>query len=100
MNTTRFGPLPAELVARSAPTELDQDTDTHLKGVAHDFSARLLGGVCGIAGAFTVLDDLAAFLRHILAPATAETTVGFGAEWIAQSLTIQTGDLDPACGLL
>ncbi|MGW1464544.1 serine hydrolase domain-containing protein [Streptomyces sp. NPDC002308] len=99
MNTTRFGPLPAELVARSAPTELDQDTDTHLKGVAHDFSARLLGGVCGIAGAFTVVDDLAVFLRHMLAPATADTTVRFGADWTARSLTVQTGSLEPARGL-
>lgn len=51
MNTTCFGPLSAELGARSAPPELDQDTDTHLKGVAHDFSARLLGVVCGITSA-------------------------------------------------
>ena len=56
MTSTRFGPLPAEIAARSAPTELDQDSDTHLKGVAHDFSARLLGGVCGIAGAFTIMN--------------------------------------------
>ncbi|MGW2836844.1 serine hydrolase domain-containing protein [Streptomyces sp. NPDC001493] len=100
MDTTRFGPLSPELVARSAPTELDPpDTDTHLKGTAHDFSARLLGGVCGIAGAFTVLDDLAAFLHHMLAPATNGTTVGFGPDWAAQSLTHQTGGLEPARGL-
>ncbi|MFE9850611.1 serine hydrolase domain-containing protein [Streptomyces sp. NPDC005576] len=100
MNTTRFGPLPAELAARSAPTELDQDTDTHLKGVAHDFSARLLGGVCGIAGAFTVVDDLAAFLRHMLAPATAASSAaGLGADWTTQSLTILTGGLESARGL-
>lgn len=99
MNTTRFGPLPTELVARSAPTELDQDTDTHLKGVAHDFSARLLGGVCGIAGAFTVAEDLAGFLRHMLTPATAGSAVGFGSDWTAQSLAIQTSGLEPARGL-
>ncbi|WP_328720407.1 beta-lactamase family protein [Streptomyces sp. NBC_00247] len=99
MNTTRFGPLPAELVARSAPTELEQDTDTHLKGVAHDFSARLLGGVCGIAGAFTVLDDLAGFLRHMLDPATSGPAVGFSPVWTTQSLTIQTGGHEPARGL-
>ncbi|MGW0854885.1 serine hydrolase domain-containing protein [Streptomyces sp. NPDC002690] len=99
MNTTRFGPLPAELVARSAPTELDQDTDTHLKGTAHDFSARLLGGVCGIAGAFTVVEDLAGFLRHMLDPASSGCTVSFGAGWIARSLTVQTESLEPARGL-
>lgn len=99
MNTTRFGPLPAEIAARCAPTELDQDTDSHLKGVAHDFSARLLGGVCGIAGAFTVLDDLAIFLRYILDPTTAGSPAGFGPDWSAQSLTVQTGGLEPARGL-
>ncbi len=51
MTRTRFGPLPPELAARCAPTELDEDTGRHLKGTAHDFSARLLDGVCGIAGA-------------------------------------------------
>ncbi|WP_411146357.1 serine hydrolase domain-containing protein [Streptomyces sp. x-80] len=99
MTSTRFGPLPGHLAARCAPTELDQDTDTHLKGVAHDFSARLLGGVCGIAGTFTVLDDLSLFLRYMLEPATAAAEAGFGAEWTAYSLTVQTGGLQPARGL-
>ncbi|MFF4793621.1 serine hydrolase domain-containing protein [Streptomyces sp. NPDC001276] len=99
MNSTRFGPLPAEIITRCAPTELDQDTDTHLKGVAHDFSARLLDGVCGIAGVFTVLDDLVAFLRYMLAPATSHLRAGFGSRWIIRSLAIQTGGLQPARGL-
>ncbi|MFD8219240.1 serine hydrolase domain-containing protein [Streptomyces sp. NPDC059697] len=99
MTSTRFGPLPAEIAARCAPTELDQDTDTHLKGVAHDFSARLLGGVCGIAGAFTVLDDLAVFLRYMLDASAAPAQAGFGAEWTAYSLTVQTDGLEPARGL-
>ena len=99
MTSTRFGPLPAEIAARCAPTELDQDTDTHLKGTAHDFSARLLGGVCGIAGVFTVLDDLAALLRYMLDGSTSNTSAGFTSEWTACSLTIQTGGLQPARGL-
>ena len=99
MYSTRFGPLPDEITARCAPTELDQDTDTHLKGTAHDFSARLLGGVCGIAGVFTVLDDLVAFLRYMLAPAASRPSAGFGSKWTACSLTIQTGELQPARGL-
>ncbi|WP_073949324.1 serine hydrolase domain-containing protein [Streptomyces kebangsaanensis] len=99
MHTTRFGPLPDEIAARCAPTELDQDTDTHLKGTAHDFSARLLGGVCGIAGAFTVLDDLAAFLRYMLDTSTAPERAGFGRAWTATSLTVQTGTLAPVRGL-
>ncbi|WKX72164.1 serine hydrolase [Streptomyces sp. XD-27] len=99
MNSTCFGPLPAEIAARCAPTELDQDTDTHLKGNAHDFSARLLGGVCGIAGAFTVLDDLTVFLRYMLDTAAAPGRAGFGPAWTTESLTIQTGTLEPARGL-
>ncbi|MFE2076534.1 MULTISPECIES: serine hydrolase domain-containing protein [Streptomyces] len=99
MTSTRFGPLPASLATRCAPTELDQDTDTHLKGVAHDFSARLLCGVCGIAGAFTVLDDLAVFLQYMLAPAASQLRAGFGIEWINGSLAIETGQLQPARGL-
>ncbi|MGW3488742.1 serine hydrolase domain-containing protein [Streptomyces sp. NPDC001054] len=99
MDSTRFGPLPADMSSRCAPTELDQDTGSHLKGTAHDFSARLLGGVCGISGVFTVIDDLAAFLRYMLAPATASTEAGFGAEWTAHSLTVQTGGLQPERGL-
>ncbi|MFC7866334.1 serine hydrolase domain-containing protein [Streptomyces murinus] len=99
MNSTRFGPLPDEITDRCAPTELDQDTDTHLKGIAHDFSARLLGGMCGIAGAFTVLDDLAVFLRYMVDTSTVPVPTGFGATWTAESLTVQTGALQPERGL-
>ncbi|MEU6441481.1 serine hydrolase domain-containing protein [Streptomyces sp. NPDC047046] len=99
MDSTRFGPLPADMSPRCAPTELDEATGSRLKGTAHDFSARLLGGVCGIAGVFTILDDVAAFLRYTLAPTTAPTKAGFGTEWIAQSLTVQTGNLEPERGL-
>jgi CubicO group peptidase (beta-lactamase class C family) len=99
MDFTRFGPLPAEIAAQCAPTELDQETDTHLKGVAHDFSARLLGGVCGIAGAFTALDDLAVFLRYMLDTSTSHGQAGFGPDWTRQSLTVQTGTLEPVRGL-
>ncbi|MFE2145446.1 serine hydrolase domain-containing protein [Streptomyces sp. NPDC059456] len=95
MTQTRFGSLPDAEAARCAPTEYDETTGTRLKGTAHDFSARLLDGVCGIAGTFSVLDDLALFLRHMLAPAQA----AFGPTWIKESLRIQTGDLTPARGL-
>jgi CubicO group peptidase (beta-lactamase class C family) len=57
MTETRFGPLPPGVAARCAPTELDEQAGVHLKGIAHDFSARLLGGVCGIAGVFSTLAD-------------------------------------------
>jgi len=95
MTETTFGPLTPETVARSAPTELDEETGLHLKGTAHDFSARLLGGVCGIAGVFSTATDLAAFARHMLKP----TQAAFGPTWIANSLRSHTGDLTPARGL-
>jgi len=98
MRATRFGPLPQALAQRAAPTELDQDTGVPLQGVAHDFSARLLGGVCGIAGVFSDLDDLGTFLRHLLDPATV-AGVGFGAGWTEESLAVHTGSLQPARGL-
>ncbi|MFF6885440.1 serine hydrolase domain-containing protein [Streptomyces sp. NPDC012421] len=95
MTETRFGPLPADAIVRCAPTELDEETGTHLKGTAHDFSARLLDGTCGIAGVFSTLADLTGFLRHMLAP----TQTAFGPTWIADSLRIRTGELSPARGL-
>lgn len=99
MAATRFGPLPAEAAARCAPTELDQDTDTHLRGVAHDFSARLLGGMCGIAGVFSAADDIALFLAHMLDTSAAPVRAGFGPAWTRESLTVQTGDMEPVRGL-
>ncbi|NEA60175.1 beta-lactamase family protein [Streptomyces sp. SID13666] len=99
MGQTQFGPLSQSIAARCAPTEYDPDVGAHLKGIAHDFSARLLGGVCGIAGVFSVLEDLSAFARYLLEPATAPAQPGFGRAWIERSLTVQTGDLQPARGL-
>jgi CubicO group peptidase (beta-lactamase class C family) len=96
MRETHYGPLPTALVARCAPTELDDETGTHLKGIAHDFSARLLGGVSGIAGAFSTLDDLTKLLRYLLDPDVAKTPPGFGPEWRRESLNIHTGGLEPA----
>ena len=95
MTETTFGPLTPETVSRSAPTELDDETGRHIKGTAHDFSARLLGGVCGIAGVFSTATDLAAFARHMLNPAQS----AFGPAWSADSLRIHTGTLTPARGL-
>ncbi|WP_433891361.1 serine hydrolase domain-containing protein [Streptomyces sp. CA-111067] len=94
MTETSFGPLSPEKVTRSAPTELDDETGRHLKGTAHDFSARLLGGVCGIAGAFTTAADLATFARHMLTP----TESAFGAGWVQESLRVHTGSLTPPRG--
>ncbi|WP_327067845.1 serine hydrolase domain-containing protein [Kitasatospora sp. NBC_01302] len=107
MHATRFGPLPAAAAARCAPTELDQASGEHWQGTVHDPSARLLGGVCGIAGVFSTADDLGVYLRHLLAPGAGRTTggragadrVGVGAAWTAESLRVQTGRLEPQRGL-
>ncbi|MEV5969872.1 serine hydrolase domain-containing protein [Streptomyces sp. NPDC051921] len=95
MTETRYGPLPAPLAARVAPTEYDEGTGAHLRGTVHDFSTRLLGGSCGIAGTFAPAGDLGRFLRHVLDP------VGppFGPAWVADSLRVRTGELAPARGL-
>ena len=97
MHATRFGPMPAELVGRCAPTEPARDTGIPWRGIVHDSSSRLLGGVCGIAGVFSTRDDLALFLRHLLDPA--DGAAAFGPDWIGRSLTVHTGDLRPARGL-
>jgi CubicO group peptidase (beta-lactamase class C family) len=49
MHTARYGPLSSEIAARCAPTELGQDTDTHLKGIAHDFSAPATPAAAGMS---------------------------------------------------
>ena len=104
MTATRYGPVPAELVERSAPTEFDDEAGAHVRGSVHDFSSRLLG-VCGISGTFSTAPDLGRFLRYLVNPeavgfgAVDVGAVGFGRRWIRESLRLHTGDLDPARGL-
>lgn len=95
MTETRYGPLPAAVAARCAPTEYDDLTGAHLKGTVHDFSTRLLGGACGIAGAFSTAGDLGRFLGYLLAPGAGPVGPG----WVAESLRIRTGELAPSRGL-
>ncbi|MGH3867014.1 MAG: serine hydrolase domain-containing protein [Pseudonocardiaceae bacterium] len=99
MTETRFGPLPPHLAARCAPTELEEQTGVHLKGIVHDFSARLLGGVCGIAGVFSTLVDTEKFLRYLLDPTVTSGAPSFGSGWVAESLQPHTGHLEPVRGL-
>jgi len=99
MTETRFGPLPADQTTRCAPTEYDEDTGQHLKGTAHDFSARLLDGVCGIAGTFSTLADLTRFARHLLGPSASHDKSAFDVAWVEESTQIQTRNLAPARGL-
>ncbi|WP_435971622.1 serine hydrolase domain-containing protein [Streptomyces sp. Qhu_M48] len=95
MTETRYGPLPAPVRERCAPTEYDEESGAPLKGTVHDFSARLLGGACGIAGVFTTAADTGRFLRHLLAPVPGT----FSADWTALSLRVHTGALVPPRGL-
>jgi uncharacterized protein YbbC (DUF1343 family)/CubicO group peptidase (beta-lactamase class C family) len=59
MRDSMFQP-PASLRGRIAPTE------TPLRGVVHDPTARNMGGVAGDAGLFSTADDLARFCEMML----------------------------------
>lgn len=99
MAATGYGPLaprPGQLVA---PTEYCEQAGAHLAGVAHDFSTRLLGGVCGISGLFSNVPDLQRFLRAMLAPQAGRHGDVFDADWVRASLTVRTGSLNPSRGL-
>ncbi|MGO9239888.1 MAG: exo-beta-N-acetylmuramidase NamZ domain-containing protein [Bryobacteraceae bacterium] len=63
MSETRFLPPPGWR-ARIAPTE--RENGTPLRGVVHDPTARMMGGVAGHAGLFTTADDLAKFAEMML----------------------------------
>ena len=52
MRDTMFLP-PASLRPRIAPTEVDSATGQPLRGVVHDHTLALMGGVAGHAGLFT-----------------------------------------------
>ena len=65
MTSTRFLP-PADWKPRIAPTERDERTGQMLRGVAHDPTARRMGGVAGDAGLFSTADDVAKFAQALL----------------------------------
>ncbi|MFB7619231.1 serine hydrolase domain-containing protein [Kitasatospora sp. NPDC056181] len=96
MTDTRYGPLGPAATARTAPTEYEETAGAALRGVVHDPSARLLGGVSGNAGAFSTARDLERFLAALLDP---PAELPWGGGWIAESLREQTGGLVPARGL-
>lgn len=95
MAATGYGPVAPRHGQLVAPTEFCEQAGAHLCGVVHDFSARLLGGVCGISGLFSNVPDLQRFLRAMLA----RHGEVFDAGWVRASLTVQTGDLQPSRGL-
>jgi uncharacterized protein YbbC (DUF1343 family)/CubicO group peptidase (beta-lactamase class C family) len=65
MNDTMFNP-PKSLLARIAPTEIDDDTGQPFRGVVHDPTARYMGGVAGHAGLFSDAADLSRFAQMML----------------------------------
>jgi uncharacterized protein YbbC (DUF1343 family)/CubicO group peptidase (beta-lactamase class C family) len=65
MNTTRFLP-PMSLLARTAPTQVNEKTGEVLRAVVHDPTARAMGGVAGHAGLFSTADDTAKFAQAML----------------------------------
>jgi CubicO group peptidase (beta-lactamase class C family) len=97
MAATGFGPLAAAQGKLVAPTEYCEQAGAHLAGVTHDFSTRLLGGVCGISGLFSNVPDLQRFLQAMLAPPRQGDVLD--ANWVRASLTVQTGALNPSRGL-
>lgn len=97
MAATGYGPLAPRHGQLVAPTEYCEQAGAHLAGVTHDFSTRLLGGVCGISGLFSNVPDLQRFLHEMLAPGLHGDVLD--ADWVRASLTVQTGMLTPSRGL-
>lgn len=71
----RFRP-PAQLHARTAPTEFDAWRGRLVRGEVHDENAHMLGGVAGHAGLFGTAPDVAAFARLVLRTFAMRTILG------------------------
>ena len=65
MTETMFVPHKSFL-GRIVPTEIDQNRGGLLRGVVHDHSAYVMGGVAGHAGVFTTARDIGRFCRSIM----------------------------------
>lgn len=77
MDDTRYlpaaGTWSTDLLARIAPTALDEDTPDlnpdygrPLRGTVHDPTARRMGGVAGSAGVFSTVHDVGLFAQALL----------------------------------
>jgi CubicO group peptidase (beta-lactamase class C family) len=100
MDSTRFGPLPPDVAARCPPTEFDPDTGTRIKGT---HTTRLLR-----PPPRRRMWHRRRLLHHrrpqrVPAVSPAARRLGgptrLGPDWINESLTIQTGQLESARGL-
>ncbi|MBI3415533.1 MAG: DUF1343 domain-containing protein [Verrucomicrobia bacterium] len=93
MSDTSFLPPTAKL-ARIAPTEVIDGKP--LRGVVHDPTARLMGGVAGHAGVFTTAADLARFARMFLNLGELEGVRVFKPETVKLMTSVQTPETIPA----
>jgi hypothetical protein len=91
LTDTGFLPPPAKL-ARTAPTE--QAAGQWLRGVVHDPSARMMGGVAGHAGLFLTAKDLARFCRLLLNGGTLDGVRILQPETVALMTRVQTDGSD------
>lgn len=64
MLATGYGPLPEELISRTAPTEFRNEQP--IRGVVHDPRAYRMGGTAGNAGLFSTASDLGLFAAMML----------------------------------
>lgn len=64
MDSTSFGPVTGEHLARTVPTATSKDGE-HV-GIVNDFQARELDGIAGNAGMFSTAEDLAIFGQMML----------------------------------
>jgi len=101
-----FGPLkmidtgylpPPEKLPRIAPTEVVDGKPW--RGVAHDPTARAMGGVAGHAGVFTTAADLARYARMLLNLGELDGVRVLRAESVKMMCSIQTPAGVPARGL-
>jgi uncharacterized protein YbbC (DUF1343 family)/CubicO group peptidase (beta-lactamase class C family) len=77
MTNSRFLP-PQSWFQRIAPTQKDERSGLMLRGLVHDPTARVMGGVAGHAGLFSTADDTAKFAQALLkggAPVWSRLTV-------------------------
>ena len=77
MTNSRFLP-PESWFARIAPTAKDERSGIMLRGIVHDPTARVMGGVAGHAGLFSTADDTARLAQALLnggAPVWSRLTV-------------------------
>jgi uncharacterized protein YbbC (DUF1343 family)/CubicO group peptidase (beta-lactamase class C family) len=93
MVDTGFLPA-ASKMDRIAPTE--KQGDRVLRGVVHDPTSRLMGGVAGHAGLFTTASDLARFARFMLNLGELDGVRIFKPETIRLMTSVQSPPAVPA----